>query len=429
MKKIFVGLLVVVMVIAFVGCNKFKTQNNKAEQDVQYSDDQVLFAAQDRCDVEEDRYNVYSYNYNGELLDSFDSSGYIGYYAENGLAPAANQNTGKVGFVDKDGVFQIEPKYADAAPFSKEGIALVKIETENNGNYTSKCGYINSKGEEIIPCIYDKATSFFDCGYALALTEKNTTDEKGHNFSEVWKHYIIDKNGDDVITIDVIAEERKIIAVYKDYFVCTTNYGEAIFDFSNNKLSEIKRPNDNETQFDYYYMAKDCVYKNTYEKVDEYNSKIIKTERFNGEKFIENKKDYEITSKPVATTQSGLGYGMTKNDKTVIPFEYDQICEYGEYFVAIKYTGNNIHLNQTFDIYDKNFNKTAENIKYAFSYRGDTYGLNCQLPNGYFQIIAENDDYESVNGIIDYTGKVIVEPVFGRGIRLYSYEGMGAFDW
>lgn len=152
---------------------------------------------------------------------------------------------------------------------------------------------------------------------------------------------------------------------------------------------------------------------------------LIKTEIFDGKKFIALKSDYEITSKRVATTQSGKGYGVSKNGETVIPFEYDWITEYGEYFVAEKKNSDD-YLDETFDIYDKNFNKTAENIEYAFYGRYDEHGQDCLLPNGYFQIEIEHDS-KTVFGIVDYTGKIIVEPVFYRGIKLWTYEGTGAF--
>ena len=415
MKRFTASLLVLFMIATFAGCDKNGIVTGQKDGKVQYSEDQVLFVAQDRCDIDEDQYNVYSYNYKGELIKTTDTSQYIGYYSTNGLAPAADQRTGKVGFVDKDGVFQIEPKYVDAAPFSNDGIALVKISVD--GEYEEKCGYINSKGEEVTPCIYDTATSFYNTGYALAVKRKEMTDEYGYTSREDWKQCIINKNGDSVIEIDITVENRKIVNVYKDYFVCTTDDGLAIFDYSDNKLYESKT-NQNE-----FFNAKEdgfYIYVNG------------KAEKFDGKKFVEveNNIKFQITSKRVATTQSGFGYGVVENGETVIPFEYDMIYKYGEYFVAIKYTGNNVNFDQVFDIYDKNYNKTAENIQYAFSTtRYDMYGSSCYLPDGYFEVKVENVDYEWVCGIIDYTGKVIVEPVFGRGITLCTYEGTGVFDW
>lgn len=416
--------IIIVFCLSFTGCGTNISVNDEldnVENQVKYADDQVLFAAQDRCDIEDDRLTLYAYNYKGELLES---SGYIGYYAENGLAPALDKNTNKVGFVDKDGVFQISPKYDDAAPFSKSGIALVSLETETEDDYISKCGYIGSDGKEIVPCIYDSATSFFDCGYAIAATDKSVTDEDGYSHSTLWKQYIIDEKGNEVIEVDTIDEKLYIAAVYKDYFVCEYEEKIILLDYSKNIIFEMEAPGEKGTEYIDYSLGKKHIIKSTY---DMSKGQLIKTEYFDGKKLVEDKKDYVITSKQVATTQSGKGYGITVDNKTVIPFEYDTIIEYGEYFVAVKYTGES-RFDQSFDIYDKSFNKTAENVEYAFANRSAVYGSNCQLPNGYFQIMIKNDDYNQVCGIIDYTGKIIVEPVYGRGINLYTYEGTGVFD-
>ena len=427
--------IIIVFCLSFTGCGTNMAVNDQlesVENQVKYADDRVLFVAQDRCDIEDDRLTLYAYNYKGELLES---SGYIRYYAENGLAPALDKNTNKVGFVDKEGVFQIPPKYDDAAPFSKSGIALVALETKIEGNYdVKKCGYVKTDGKELVPCIYDSATSFFDCGYAIAATDKSVTDEDGYSHSTLWKQYIIDEKGNEVIEVDTIAEKLYIAAVYKDYFVCEDEEKIILLDYSKNIIFEMEAPGEKGTEYIDYSLGKKHIIKSTY---DMSKGQLIKTEYFDGKKLVEDKKDYVKTSKQVATTQSGKGYGITVDNKTVIPFEYDAIIEYGEYFVAIKYTGENPIFDQCFDIYDKNYNKTAENMEYAFDHRKEIYGEECQLPNGYFPIMIKNGEYNDnfngmvsyrcVNGIIDYTGKIIVEPVFDSKIILYTYEGTGVF--
>ena len=56
------------------------------------------------------------------------------------------------GYIDKKGNWVIKPQYDDAKSFDK-GIAEVVI----NEQY----GYINTKGEQIIPCKYDKYGGWF----------------------------------------------------------------------------------------------------------------------------------------------------------------------------------------------------------------------------------------------------------------------------
>lgn len=419
MKRIISMVLTLFLVLNFVGCSqgndtKF-SKNNSAK--IKYTDDQILFVARD-FDKEKSQDIVYSYNYKGELLHSRDDDSAIGYYSENGLAPATDKTTGKVGFVDKDGVFVIDPIYTYAAPFSDDGIALVAKLVD----WERKYGYINSKGEEVIPFIYDNATSLYDFGYALVGIKDN--DEEDDDFySYIGYDYIINKKGKIVYTIE---DEFDIVWLTKDYLIGYKDEQDVILNYSGKELFK--------TEEDEFLSVKNgTVVKNTY-KDSNGMSYIVNSEIFDGKKFIAPKKDYEITSKCGETTISGVAFGVTKNGETVIPFEYDSITEYGEYFVAVKYNDNydsydqiyGIYYDQVFDIYDKNFNKTAENIEYAFYDRHSEYGQSCQLPNGYFQITRKCDS-ERLYGIVDYTGKIIVEPVFYRGIKLWTYEGMGRF--
>lgn len=452
MKKIIVVLLSMCLLISFVGCdnNADNTVNNddtildqlkdNDKNEVTYTAEQILFVANDRCDIEDDRSTLYAYNYKGERINTDEVMAYFSYYSENGLAPAYDQNSGKVGFVDKNGVFQIEPKYDDAAPFSHDGIALVMTEQSigegENYKYIRKYGYINSKGEEIIPLIYDYATSFLNCGYALARTEKEVIDEEGYTYTTTDKQYILDKKGNVVVEFDVEAENRGIDAVFDGYYVCKyfddSDCYSAIFSFSGDKLDEIANPRSS-NNYSIYDTRSDYIYKYTYETLtgeDEGANKLVEIQKFNGKKFIDIESDVEFTSKRVATTKTGFGYGLEKNGEIIIPFEYDRIVSYGGYYLAIQYTGYDFNFDQIIDIYDKDYNKTADNIPYAFyEYRYEAYGERCKLPEGYFPIIVENDDYNDVHGIIDYSGNIIMEPVFGRGITLYSYEGMGYFSW
>lgn len=427
MKRIVSIMLMFILVLNFAGCSKgkdSKVSKNNSEK-VKYTDDQILFAAQGRIDMDDDYYTVYSYNYKGELLDSSDPSSAIDYYSANGLAPALDQNTGKVGFVDKDGVFVIDPIYEDAAPFSDDGIALaVKNIGEDN-----KYGYINSKGEEIIPFIYDIATSFYNFGYALVGTEKNydEADEYGKFHTYLSYDYVIDEKGKIVYEIE---DEMRIGSLTKDYLVGMRNEKQTILDYSGKELLSLEwldmDIDENIEKAEYISVKNDTIVKDTYKQINGVPY-IVKSEIFDGKKFVSPQNDYEITSKHVATTINGIGFGVTKNGETVIPFEYDSITEYGEYFVAVKYNNIDDYYDQVFDIYDKEFNKTASDLNYVFCDRNETYGSDCQLPNGYFQIVTEYDS-EMVYGIVDYTGKFIVEPVFSKGIKLWSYESRGRFN-
>ena len=82
---------------------------------------------------------------------------------------------------------------------------------------------------------------------------------------------------------------------------------------------------------------------------------------------------------------------------------------------------------EAYDIYNENFEKTAEDIEYDLT-EYIAYSKYSSLPEGYFYIIADDErDGTDLYGIIDYTGKIIVEPVFSDQINVNTYEITGCF--
>lgn len=442
MKKLFVLLLVMVLALSMTGCgeeanssgiNSDNSEETSSAEKITYTDDQILFANQNRADNNNDRYTMYYYNHKGELLDSGDTSiGY--YYSENGLARATSKHNGMVGFIDKNGVYQIEPIYEDAAPFSKDGIALVCI--ENPDSYGYLCGYINSKGEKLTDFIYSNASSHLNNGYAYAEIKNYKYDEDGYPDVLIEsKSHIIDKNGKVVFEIDALKENKAIMKLYDDSFVCMNTTGYEIYSYPNKKICEFS-PNENERIDISTYGVYRYTYKDKF-SYDNYNNEVIKYEKFSDGKFTELSTEvtifdgkYTLKQKSVSTTSTGYGFGLeTVDGEVVIPYQYDSIYFAGDYIVAVKNTGNDYSISdQTFDIYDKNCNITASNIPYGYNPRGEIYGLNCALPNGYLEIIKRGSDNNYLFGIIDYTGKIVVEPVFEKTNRLCTYEGTGKFD-
>lgn len=68
----------------------------------------------------------------------------------------------------------------------------------------------------------------------------------------------------------------------------------------------------------------------------------------------------------------------------------------------------------------QNLKKTAKELNYSFVDNLE-YGKHAELPNGYFCVGVGDDKY----GIIDYTGKIIVEPVYENvGVNTYNSTGM-----
>ena len=94
---------------------------------------------------------------------------------------------GMFGFKNKDGKFVIEPQYAYADEFTC-GLAAVNLNrtwyrTENGRRfYENHFGFINERGETVIPFKYDEASSFNKYGTAVVSDRHNTylIDTKGN---------------------------------------------------------------------------------------------------------------------------------------------------------------------------------------------------------------------------------------------------------
>ncbi len=105
----------------------------------------------------------------------------IGNFGPNGLAPVKHTLKGLYGFMNMDGKWAVEPKFANAKEFAGNGLAAVKDQK------TQKWGYANAKGKMVIPAKYTKAYTFHN-GLALVLDQ--------------WDFYFIDKDGKKQFDID-----------------------------------------------------------------------------------------------------------------------------------------------------------------------------------------------------------------------------------
>lgn len=117
----------------------------------------------------------------------------VGSFSE-GLAPA--KKDGKWGYIDKTGKFVIEPQYGEwysgmwndrnigASGFS-DGIAQVAVK---DGDEPAKWGYINSKGETILPLEYDDAFGTDGTYFSVGKTVDGAV-----------KYGVVDQDGDTVL--------------------------------------------------------------------------------------------------------------------------------------------------------------------------------------------------------------------------------------
>lgn len=447
MKKFLCIFMVLALLLCAAGCGTAvpdhadtpdveqpdKKPSDKEEEtieELQFDENIPLFAAQNRYDVEGDQYEIYYYNHKGELLysepgDMIYSSmgGRIGMYGNCGLAPAYDSATELYGFVDRDGIFVIEPQWAWAKAFSDDGIAIVGVENEER-DYSSwyKYGFVNDKGEQVIPCIYHAATSFYQNGLAIVGKEVGT----GEDIS--LKYGVIDTKGNVIVPL----EHDEIDHIAGDYILCrigTYSYKQQdmIYDLAGNLVHSQDRESADGMQTYLYTVSGKTLCRITMERDETNEYTVILEEVFDGKEFkAVEMDDIRIETRRVATTSSGTAYGVVRGEETVIPFAYDGIKKYGDYYIA--YKGDNYYHVEGADIYNKNFEKTAENVPYAFEInRNRAYGKGILLPAGYFWawnfVDVENDD-DRIYGIVDYTGQEIV-PVIFEYTNLFTYEGMG----
>ena len=423
-KKALSLILLLVMVLSLFGCGKEDniidetdgtSENNEIvgtnqEANSSYAEDQVLFYAQNKYHLEEDSHIIHFYNYKGELLSSNDTSRmnsfYIPSYHKSGLTPAIDFITGKCGVVNEKGEFVVEPKYENMYPFSKDGLALVTCETEEwNVNVY---GYINTKGEEVIPCNYDFATSFYDNG--LAIVGVALEDFDANNNGVNYKYGVIDKNGEYVLK----PEFYNINDIKGEYILCLTEDWEyVIYNLSGDVIFKYAPTNDEYNE--YFNCRGENIFIHRYNDDESVNEYLI----FNGEEFVEYDKNIiDKDTKIITAEESGRGYGVYYKGETVIPCEYEDIYVVNNYYIAI-----NSHRVKSFDIYNSNFEKTAEKLEYEYE---EFRCSDTTLPNGYFDVI-KNENGITLYGIIDYTGKIIIEPVFSEPIMLNTYESLGNF--
>ena len=129
----------------------------------------------------------------------------------NGLFPVAKEDSegnAKWGYIDSKGE-EVIPLVYDSASFFREGLAVVAKE-DSEGN--AKRGYIDSKGEEVIPLIYDNTVGGFQEGIA-AVTKEDSEGNRNWGY--------INKEGEEVIpfvysNIGIEGFQEGIAAVAKE---------------------------------------------------------------------------------------------------------------------------------------------------------------------------------------------------------------------
>lgn len=119
--------------------------------------------------IEDDIKKKFKYDFNESFshfgkVSSSEFKSVFGAFS-NGLSKFANYKVGKYGFIDKSGKMVIEPKYDHLNDFS-EGYASF-------GNSDRMYGFINTKGEVVIPAVYSNLPYSFNSGLAKVMSKDN----------------------------------------------------------------------------------------------------------------------------------------------------------------------------------------------------------------------------------------------------------------
>ena len=354
-------------------------------------------------------------NCNGEIL--YGMADMLSYDFGCGLSVAYSPSTRKMGFVDSEGVFIIDPQYEDAGPFSPVGLAPVEMNTDNG----EKWGFINTSGELVIPCIYDQVSLFSEEGYAVVVNRL----EDGSNAKGV-----IDMKGNICIPMDASYGN---ILLTPEYAIITTMYhfvnsgdGDMLYDYTGKLFDSV-----DDLGEDTYLYDHGIIYKFDYvlESSGDTPSYSITTSYLHNGTFEPISNLYEESGmtllkcdvKQVSTTKTGRGFKIIYNGNDLSSYEYDYVggasmCS--RYLLAYKFndaSGSTC----TVDIYDMlTGEQTAYDVPWGSYYT--LYPYSNYIPDGYF-IIGEfrNDDW--CYGIMDYTGNLIMNMMY-EGIVPNNYE-------
>ena len=398
-----------------------------------YEDESVImYLTADRLDHKKDGSTKYYYNYKGDQVSYFGSGEYPPVYAENGLALAYSPAAEKYGYADREGNFVIDPIYAAATHFTPDGLVTVKMkdETEETGFY----GVIDSEGEEVLPFVYERLSSFYPSGYAAFGVKTDKVDEFfGYN---IYLYGVIDKTGK-VIVEPTYPGIRWIGDGYLMAEQETENMFEEvynIYDFDGNVvyacIQEDERCNE-------AFVVRDNRLWRIQEKFEPEENQIkadITWEYFDDGKFVKDpaKPCYQIETKNVTTTKSGVAYGVNANGENVIPFQYDCVFEESGYLYCTKQNGEG---NYSLDVYDEQFQKVAEGLPY---YRSNNLmnlvsvdpepafvevEHNYYTPKGFFTV-SKKVDGKTAYGIVDANGNEIVEVIYKIKPIAWCYENV-----
>ncbi len=287
--------------------------------------------------IRDEKYGVIDSS--GKKIISFAFGGIANF--KNGIARARDLNSKKWGWIDKMGSWKINPKFSDANDFNEDGMAKISLSYDSVGyidiqgnylinpiyyvlgdfvdglalaknwgekeKYLGKYGFINIKGETMIPFKYDKAQEFSE---NLALVGKSIGD------NEI-KFGFIDKKGFEQIAI---------------------NY-EYAHSFSNG-MAFVKQNN----KYGWINVKGNYVIPNIYDLAEDFDYSDFNKSYPAPNRAVEYHNNFKnlntITYKNVMVSNNGF-FGVVDNKgKEIIPVKYDLIARTKNGFIVNNGRGN-----------------------------------------------------------------------------------------
>lgn len=279
-------------------------------------------------------------------------------------------------YLDKTGKSVITTnRYYDMHSFC-EGRALVR---QNNKKYNYKCGYIDKKGKEIIPCIYDDAEDFSD---GLAIVEL-----KG-------KKYYIDINGNKVIdckNYQYVGSFIKGVAIIKkdNKYGCIDKNGKeiipCIYDsiFNNCGLYIIVK---NNNKYGYYNKLGDEITPCIYDAAYQFSDGLARVKTYGKWIFINGDGKQVIDCNKygyVSDFNNGLAlvikdgkYGyIDQTGKEIIPCQYDGAHDFSEGLSIVSSNNQRFIINKNNEIVRfETLNNICSSEKNKIKYLTDKLG-------------------------------------------------------
>lgn len=294
------------------------------------------------------------------------------------------------GFVDTDGALVIDlSNYIDAVPFS-EGLAAVK-----NGD--SKWGFINTKGDEVISCVFDcddggsgwrEALMFHD-GYAN-MAGLGLIDSKGHG---VIQHpYISDWNKEVIIVSD---------KYYSEYL---------LLDFNGNQI-----------------------YKQEYENLRICDNGMVLCQTRNGWGYLDSKGQtvVEPQYEEAYLYEDGVALVVDEDNNAMLIDEKGKVIKSLDYLPSLRG-----------DCFDKNFHEGFAVAESEDEFEGHCMFVNSnyepQFNKVFYSVSDFHDGYAAVQdtetelwGFIDSKGNYVIEPRYKGREAVICDDGYGIVqgDW